>query len=112
MQASDPNADPKGPAGAPPQDGMMRINKNSNSEMIKLQHFILEQGGVMMNEILLEVDFKTSTFAIAAMLKGLNEFYFKPAGMQGDGDALKQSEHNLKIWEEVNKKAQSRIIMP
>lgn len=106
------DAEEREKAGLPPQDGMMRINKNSKSETVKIQQFILENGGVMLNEIMIEVDFKSSTFAIAAMLKGLNEYYYKPAGMQGDGEALAQSEHNLKIWDDANQKAKSRIIMP
>lgn len=106
---NDPNNQQTPP---PAMDGLMRISKQTQSETIKIEQFILEPAGVSVNEIMLEVEYRTSTFAIAAMLKGLNEFYFKPAGMAGDGQALTQSEHNLKVWEGLCQKANSKIILP
>lgn len=90
----------------------MRISKSEGAETLRLSQFVVTKDGVLVNEINIEVEYQTSTFAVAAMLKGLNEFYFKPAGMQGDGAAIAQSEENLKVWEDLTKKAQSRIIMP
>lgn len=109
---NDPN-NQQTPPPPPAMDGLMRISKQTHSETIKIEQFILEPAGVSVNEIMLEVEYRTSTFAVAAMLKGLNEFYFKPAGMiSGDRQALTQSEHNLKVWEELCQKANSKIIMP
>ena len=90
----------------------MRISKLTKAETIRLVQFIVDKSGILLNEINIEVEYQTSTFAVAAMLKGLNEFYFKPAGMEANPESVVQSEHNLKVWTEVCQKSQSRIIMP
>ena len=95
-----------------PFEGLMRINKANNSETIRIQQFVLENKGVVLNELMLEVDYQTSVFAIAAMFKGLQEFYFKPAGMKAPDQTIEQSEKNLKIWEEMTRKKRTGLILP
>lgn len=90
----------------------MQINKTENREDIRIQQFVRGDKSMTLNELTIQVLFNTSTFAIAAMLKGLEEYYFKPAELKADEEIMKSTEHNLKVWNEINEKKNSRIITP
>lgn len=81
----------------------MQISKPNNMEELKIDHFVVEDTGLRVNTLVFSVPFKTSTFAVAAMLKGLEEFYFKPADLKMEDEELsKATEHNLRLWSETN----------
>jgi hypothetical protein len=97
-----------------------------NVEDIKIQSFaeVKTKEDVMVSridELLISVPLSTSSFAIAAMLKGYYEHYLGISGDQEnfDQEILKQCEHNLEVFKDVVKKAktaksikESGIILP
>lgn len=81
----------------------MQISKPNNVEDLRVQHFVIEKTGVKLNDLMISVPFQTSTFAVAAMLRGLEEFYYKPADLKmEDEELVKATEHNLNLWNEIN----------
>jgi len=94
----------------------MEISKITQSEDLRLSHFILAGKACTLNEIQITIPFGTAPFAVAAMLKGLEEHFFKPAGMMAEGVSNEQNEHNLKLWlEKCNApapEAPSNLIVP
>lgn len=112
MSEQPPRSDNKTETNNNPLTGTLHASKETGTESIVVSQIILQGKTVFKNEIHVDVKFGTATFAVAAMLKGLEEFYFKPSGMKGDETTVQHTEHNLKVWEEVCQKAQSKIILP
>lgn len=86
---------------------MLRSIKD-NTEDIKIQSFaeLKTKADVMVariDELIISVPLSTSTFAIAAMLKGYYEHYLGIAGDQEnfDKELLSQINHNLEVFKDV-----------
>ena len=80
----------------------MQIDKKTNTEEMRIEHFVRGDKSMMLNTIQIQVPFESSTYAVAAMIKGLEEFFHKPASMAGDPEVMEQCNHNLKIWEQLS----------
>ena len=91
----------------------MQISNKTKTEDIRIQHFLRDGATIAINEIEINIPLGTATFAVAAMMKGLQEYYFLPAGMKvEDPEQLKITEHNLALWVEAQKKKEEpRIIL-
>jgi len=98
-----------------PPDGMLRYSEPHQSEIMRIMHFIDERRfnrGFVLNEINFEFELGTSSFAVSAMLKGLEEFYFKPASMQAiDPEVSRITNANLHTWAQRNAKKKSGLII-
>jgi hypothetical protein len=94
----------------------MQISSKTKSEDLRVQYFVKDGPTIAVSEIEINIPIGTSAFAVAAMMKGLQEFYFAPAGMKvDDPEQTKVTEHNLALWVEAQTKKKeepSRLILP
>lgn len=85
----------------------MKISKEEGFESVKISHFSVEDGTYQINDIDLGVQFGSSAFAVAAMLKGLEEYFLIPSGNSLPGEMKKAVSHNLEVF---NKTLKPKII--
>lgn len=91
----------------------MRISNDDKTETIQVLHFLRSGKTIEVNNVTIPIPINTSTFALAAMLKGLEEYYLKPGLMEPDAEAKVAYEANLEQWNKINADSQpSSIIIP
>lgn len=94
----------------------MKRSFKEHYETIAIEHFLSPANQQQIHETeivstILEIEVGTGTFAQAAMLKGFNEFYLKPAGQGLPEDHVKNIETNLAVLADLLKPT-SGLILP
>lgn len=86
----------------------MRIDNTEGVESVRISHFSREEGGsIQINDIDLGVPSGTSVFAVAAMLKGFEEYFLIPTGQNLTEEFSNAVKHNLEVF---NKNLKPEII--
>lgn len=95
----------------------MRRSVKAGVEELKVLSFEKAPDGepdaVSIGELILGIPIHSSQFALAAMLKGFNEYYLIPLnepGMVVPPEMEKQYEHNLALWHKAHP-PKSKIIL-
>ena len=90
----------------------MKISKKENLETIRISHFNRnEDASLEIFDMEFGVALGSSTYAVAAMIKGFHEFYLVPGGESVPEDMLEHVRQNLEFYNAALVKARSGLII-